>query len=73
MGKLEDFQNSPEGKHKHKLEAKLRSMTKEQILEVLTKHNIRVLDPENATHIGIVMIPIFDIPHLELEKTLENY
>jgi len=73
MGKLEDFQNSPEGKLEHKLEIKIRSLTKEQILEILTKHNIKVTDPENATHLGIVMIPIFDIPHLELEKTLEDY
>lgn len=62
-----------------KIENKLRSLTRDQILEILEKHNIK-FKPEVLEEIKksesidvIVMIPIFDIPLDELENTLKSY
>jgi hypothetical protein len=63
----------PETLLSRKLETKLRTLSKEQLLEILEKHGIKVFEPETATKESIVMIPIFDIPLDKLEKTLENY
>lgn len=64
-----------------RVEEKLRTLSVEQILEILQKYNIKfkdevlkeILKNGESKKDSIAMIPIFDIPLDELEKTLSDY